>query len=64
MKHRFSVLFLLVAIASLLLTGCGLADEIGQAVRDEVAAVLPTIAAAACLPSSVRGKTRSATASS
>ena len=52
MKHRFSVLFLLVAIASLLLTGCGLADEVGQAVRDEVAAVLPTIAAAAPLPTS------------
>jgi len=53
MQRRFSVLFLMVAIVALLLTGCStITETVGQAVSDQVASVLPTLAASASLPTS------------
>jgi 2-alkenal reductase len=53
MQRRFSVLFMMVAIVALLLTGCStITETVGQAVGDQVASVLPTLAAAASLPTS------------
>ncbi len=53
MQRRFSVLFMMVAIVALLLTGCGtITETVGQVVSDQVASVLPTLAASAALPTS------------
>ena len=53
MQRRISVLFLMVALVAMLLTGCStITESVGQAVSDQVAAVLPTIAASAALPTS------------
>ena len=49
MQRRFSVLFMMVALVALLLTGC---STITETVGDQVASVLPTLAAAASLPTS------------
>ena len=51
MQRRFSVLFLMVALVAMLLTGCStITESVGQAVSDQVASVLPTLAASAALP--------------
>ncbi len=50
MKTRFSILFLLAALMGLLLTGCSLGDDLGQAIRDQVVQALPTAAATAVEP--------------
>ena len=43
MQRRISVLFLMVALVAMLLTGCStITESVGQAVSDQVAAVLPT----------------------
>ena len=53
MQRRFSVLFMMVALVALLLTGCStITETVGQAVSDQVASVLPTLAASASLPTS------------
>jgi 2-alkenal reductase len=53
MQRRFSVLFLMIAIVALLLTGCStITETVGQAVGEQVASVLPTLAASAALPTS------------
>ena len=53
MQRRFSVLFLMMALVAMLLTGCStITETVGQAVSDQVAAVLPTLAASAALPTS------------
>jgi 2-alkenal reductase len=53
MQRRFSVLFMMVALVALLLTGCStITETVGQAVSDQVASVLPTLAASAALPTS------------
>jgi 2-alkenal reductase len=51
MQRRFSILFMMVALVALLLTGCStITETVGQAVSDQVASVLPTLAASASLP--------------
>ena len=53
MQRRFPVLFMMVALVALLLTGCStITETVGQAVSDQVASVLPTLAASAALPTS------------
>ena len=53
MQRRISVLFLMVALVAMLLTGCStITETVGQAVSDQVASVLPTLAASAALPTS------------
>jgi len=53
MNRRFSVFFIMIAIVAMLLTGCGtITETVGQAVGEQVAQVLPTLAASAALPTS------------